>query len=72
MNEEAMNSISEDRRSIICNAMLADNAEMFKSPVMQAKLQRICLGIREACNLQKSEKTYLWEQYLTASLAYVK
>lgn len=72
VNAEAMNSISEDRRSIIYNAMLPDNAEMFKSPTMQAKLQRICLGIREACNLQKSEKTYLWEQYLTNSLAYVK
>lgn len=72
VNEEAMNSISEDRRSIICNAMLPDNAELFKAPIMQAKLQRICLGIREACNLQKSEKTYLWEQYLITSLAYVK
>ena len=72
VNAEAMNSISEDRRSIIYNAMLADNAEMFKAPTMQAKLNRICLGIREACGLQKSEKTYLWEQYLTNSLAYVK
>lgn len=69
---EAMNSISEDRRSIIYNAMLADNAEMFQSPTMQAKLNRICLGIREACGLQTSEKTYLWEQYLETSLAYVK
>lgn len=72
VNAAAMNSISEDRRSIISNAMLADNAEMFESPVMQAKLQRICLGIREAYNLQKSDKIYLWEQYLTTSLAYVK
>jgi len=69
---EAMNSISEDRRSVIYNGMLADNAEMFSSPTMQAKLNRICLGIREACGLQKSEKTYLWEQYLETSLAYVK
>ena len=72
VNAEAMNSISEDRRSIIYNAMVADNAEMFKSPTMQAKLHRICIGIREACDLQKSDKTYLWEQYLTTSLAYVK
>ncbi len=72
VSAEAMNSISEDRRSIIYNSMLADNAEMFTSPTMQAKLNRICLGIREACNLQKSEKTYLWEQYLINSLAYVK
>lgn len=72
VSAEAMNSISEDRRSIIYNAMLADNAELFSSPTMQAKLTRICMGIREACGLQKSEKTYLWEQYLTTSLAYVK
>lgn len=72
VNAEAMNSISEDRRSIIYNAMIPDNAEMFKSPTMQAKLHRICIGIREAFDLQKSEKTYLWEQYLTTSLAYVK
>ena len=72
VNAEAMNSISEDRRSIIYNAMLADNGDLFKAPAMQAKLNRICMGIREACGLQKSEKTYLWEQYLTSSLAYVK
>ena len=72
VNAEAMNSISEDRRSIIYNAMLPNNADVFKSPTMQAKLNRICMGIREACNLQKSEQTYLWEQYLTTSLAYVK
>lgn len=69
---EAMSSISEDRRGIIYNAMISDNAEMFQAPAMQAKLKQICLGIREACGLQKSEKTYLWEQYLQNSLAYVK
>ena len=72
VDAEAMTSISEDRRSIIYNAMLTDNAEMFQSTTMQAKLHRICIGIREACGLQKSEKTYLWEQYLKTSLAYVK
>lgn len=72
VDAEAMNSISEDRRSIIYNAMLPDNQELFQSSTMQAKLNRICLGIREACGLQKSEKTYLWEQYLKESLAYVK
>ena len=72
VDAEAMTSISEDRRSIIYNAMLADNAEMFQSDTMQAKLHRICIGIREACDLQKSENTYLWEQYLKTSLAYVK
>lgn len=72
VDAESMTSISEDRRSIIYNAMLSDNAEMFQSDTMQAKLHRICIGIREACDLQKSEKTYLWEQYLETSLAYVK
>lgn len=72
VDAEAMTSISEDRRSVIYNAMLANNAELFQSPTMQAKLHRICIGIREACGLQKSEKTYLWEQYLKTSLAYVK
>ena len=72
VDAEAMTSISEDRRSIIYNAMLSDNAEMFRSDTMQAKLHRICIGIREAYDLQKSEKTYLWEQYLETSLAYVK
>ena len=72
VDAEAMTSISEDRRSIIYNAMLENNAEMFQSDTMQAKLHRICIGIREAYDLQKSEKTYLWEQYLKTSLAYVK
>ena len=71
-DSEAMSSISEDRRGVIYNAMLADNGEMFQSDTMQAKLKQVCLGIREACDLQKSEKTYLWEQYLKTSLAYVK
>ena len=72
VDAEAMTSISEDRRSIIYNAMLENNAEMFQSDTMQAKLHRICIGIREAYDLQKSEKTYLCEQYLKTSLAYVK
>jgi hypothetical protein len=37
---------------------------------MQAKLKLLCLGIREAYGLEKSAETYLWEQYLTESLAY--
>ncbi|MBQ8880817.1 MAG: hypothetical protein IJ030_01410 [Oscillospiraceae bacterium] len=68
----AMSFIHEDRCRIFYNAMLKDNAEMFKASAMQAKLKRVCMGIREAYGLQKSEKTYPWEQYLTTSLAYVK
>ena len=71
-DELAMSYIHEDRCRVFYNAMLADNADMFSSSTMQAKLQRLCMGIREAYGLQKSEKTYTWEQYLKTSLAYVK
>ena len=36
---------------------------------MQAKLKRICQGIREAYGYEKNGKTYRWEQYLNVSLA---
>ena len=71
-NEKAMTSILEDRCSIFYNAIIGGNSEMFKAPIMQAKLLRLCMGIREAYGLQKSEKTYLWERYLETSLAYKK
>ena len=68
----AMTNINEDRCRIFYNAMLENNAEMFTAPAMQAKLKRVCMGIREAYGLQKSETIYPWEQYLETSLAYVK
>ena len=68
----AMSYIHEDRCRIFYHAMKADNAEMFASATMQAKLYRLCIGIREAYGLQKSESTFLWEQYLQTSLAYGK
>ena len=71
-DEVAMSYIHEDRSRIFYHAMRAENGDMFKAPTMQAKLKRLCMGIREAYGLQKSEKTYAWEQYLETSLAYVK
>lgn len=62
----------EDRCRVFYNAMLADNAAMFQSPVMQAKLLRVCTGIREAYGLDKSTETFAWEQYLAQPIAYVK
>ncbi len=62
----------EDRCSIFYNAMLPDNQEMFTSPIMKEKLLRVCTGIRESYNLEKSTDTYPWEQYLGTSLAYVE
>ncbi|MBR4109016.1 MAG: hypothetical protein IKK41_01655 [Oscillospiraceae bacterium] len=68
----AMSNPHEDRSRIIAYAMMEGNAEMFASSTMQAKLLRVCEGIREAYGLEKSTETYLWEQYLNTSLAYTK
>ena len=37
--------------------------------VMQAKLKRMCQGIREAYGYDRSSETFAWEQYLAESLA---
>lgn len=70
VDQKSMTNPTEDRCRIFYYATLPERAEMFKSPVMQAKLLRICKGIREAYNLQKKTDTYIWEQYLETSLAY--
>ena len=62
----------EDRARVLEYAMTEGNAHYFQSPTMQKKLLQICLGIREAFGLKKSPDTFLWEQYLTESLAYGK
>ncbi len=67
---QAMTNPVEDRCRVFYHAMLSDNAAMFRSSAMQAKLLRLCTGIREAYNLQKKTDTYVWEQYLQTSLAY--
>ncbi len=72
VDEESMVNPHEDRSRIIAYAMMEGNAEMFTSETMQAKLLRVCEGIREAYGLEKSTETYLWEQYLNKSLAYTK
>ena len=59
----------EDRSRIFYNAMLPDNADMFKSAVMQQKLQRVCAGIREAYDLEEKTDSYIWEQYLQTPIA---
>ena len=49
--------------------MTEGNESMFQTKTMQAKLKRMCQGIREAYNYEKNGKTYQWEQYLNTSLA---
>lgn len=68
----SMSFPKEDRARIMEYAMLSGNEALFQSPIMQAKLLTLCQGIREAYGLKKSEDTFLWEQYLSKSLAYKK
>lgn len=68
----SMSFPKEDRARIMEYAMLAGKKDLFQTETMQAKLLKLCEGIREAYGLKKSEETYLWEQYLNKSLAYQK
>ena len=59
----------EDRCTLFVAAMGEGNESMFQTKTMQAKLKRMCQGIREAYGYEKNGKTYQWEQYLNTSLA---
>ncbi len=69
-NASSMGFPKEDRASILEYAMLPGNQAFFRPWRMQRKLQTLCRGIREAYGLEESPESYLWEQYLDASLAY--
>ena len=64
----SMSFAKEDRARIIEYAMQEGNEAYFTSDAMQAKLRTICKGIREAFSLKKSDKVFLWEQYLKEPL----
>lgn len=66
----AMTFPHEDRCRTFVYAMLDGNGDYFATQAMQAKLKRICQGIRESYGLEKNGLTYRWEQYLNTSLAY--
>ena len=66
----SMSFPKEDRARILENAMLSGNEALFSPPIMQAKLTKLCEGIRQAFGLRKSKETFPWEQYLEESLAY--
>lgn len=72
LSEKALAYPHDDRSSIFRAAMTAGNEDVFASDAMQAKLLRLCRGIREAYKLEKSAEVYPWEQYLQESLAYTK
>lgn len=65
----AMTYPHEDRCRLFVYAMLDGNADIFATDAMQAKLKRMCQGIREAYDYERDGNTYVWEQYLGESLA---
>ena len=65
----AMTFPREDRSRLFVYAMMDGNESYFTTKTMQAKLKRMCQGIREAYGYEKNGKTYQWEQYLNTSLA---
>ena len=72
INAFSMTYAHEDRATVLEYAMMEGNAHYFESPVMQAKLRQLCLGLREAFGWKKYQGTFIWEQYLKESLAYVE
>lgn len=64
VDDYAMVSPAEDRARIFECAANPGNEDLFTPPLMQAKLRRICEGIRKAFDLEDDEAQYIWEQYL--------
>jgi len=60
----SMSFPKEDRARIMEYAMTEGNEHLFRSPMLQAKLALLCIGIREAFQLENCEDPLPWEQYL--------
>ena len=48
--------------------MLDGYGRCFESEIMQKKLRTICVGIRQAFDLEDAAGPFLWEQYLAQPL----
>ena len=68
----SMTFAKEDRATVMAYAMMEGNEELFQSEIMQAKLQKLCDGIRRAYKWRKDSREFPWEQYLKESMAYTK
>lgn len=65
----SMSFPKEDRARIMEHAMLPDQAHLFETAAMQAKLRQLCLGIRAAFDLELYPGILPWEQYLSETLS---
>lgn len=61
----SMSFATEDRAAVFAYACMPGNSRYFQSQTMQAKLSKLCDGIRQAFPL---EGTQIWEQYLQKQL----
>lgn len=64
----SMSWAKEDRARIMEYAMTPGHEQLFQSPRLQAKLRQLCIGIREAFDLEQATENFLWEQYLQESI----
>ena len=64
IDRDAMSFPRVDRARIMEYAMMSGNKAYFESETMQNKLRRLCQGIRDAFDLEDSEESFRWEQYL--------
>lgn len=62
----------EDIATVMEHALTDGNEEYFQSPVLQAKLDKLCQAIRRAFRWRKDPREFPWEQYLETSMAYVE
>jgi len=60
----SMSFPKEDKARVMEYAMLPGYEDLFRSPIMQAKLRCLSTGLREAYGLEDSPEAFLWEQYL--------
>lgn len=65
----SMSFPSEDRARIMEYAMTPGNAALFSAPILQQKLAKLCIGIREAFGLTDYAAPLPWEQYLLKPIA---
>ena len=72
VNIQSIASPNEDRRQIFMAAMNDGNESVFASTTMQAKLRRMCEGIREAYDLENKKELFKWEQYLTEPMIQIE
>lgn len=64
VSQGAMAAPREDRAALFARAMMPGQEAVFRSEHLQAKLELMCRGIREAFDLENHPAPLPWEQYL--------